>query len=117
MLEDGVDVALVRRDPRDVLALEPDDARGRRFEAGDHPQRRGLAAARRAEHREELAARDAEVGVVHRDELPEPLRDVLEPDDVVRRRHHLPRRRAVAAPVSRGRTFARGPTPDARKSS
>ena len=38
----------------DVAAVEQDRARRRRLEAGDHPQQRGLAAARRAEQREEL---------------------------------------------------------------
>ena len=37
------------------VALEEDRALRRRLEAGDHPQHRGLAAAGRAEQREELA--------------------------------------------------------------
>ena len=63
-LEDRVDVALVRGRAGDVLAADEDRAGGRVAEAGDHPQRRGLAAARRAEQGEELAARDVEVEVV-----------------------------------------------------
>ena len=49
VLEDRVDVALVGRQPGDVLALELDQARGRRLEAADHPQGRRLAAAGRPE--------------------------------------------------------------------
>ena len=45
-LEHRVDVALVRRRERHVLAVQQDLAAGRLLEAGDHPQRRRLAAAR-----------------------------------------------------------------------
>jgi hypothetical protein len=47
VLEDGVDVALVRRHAGDRLAGEQDLALGRLLEAGDHAQGRRLAAARR----------------------------------------------------------------------
>ena len=47
-LEHEGDVALARRAEGDVLAVEADAARGRQLEPGDHPQRRRLAAARRA---------------------------------------------------------------------
>ena len=47
-LEDRVDVALVGRHRRHRLALEEDLALGRLLEARHHPQRRRLAAARRA---------------------------------------------------------------------
>ena len=63
-LEDGVDVALVRRGAGDVVAADLHGAGGGVVEAGDHPQRGGLAAARRAQQREELAGRDVEVDVV-----------------------------------------------------
>ena len=56
LLEDGVDVALVRRDVRDVDPVEQDPARGRQLEAGDHLEQGGLAAPGRSEHGEELAA-------------------------------------------------------------
>ena len=46
---------------------------GRDLEAGDHAQRRGLAAARRAEQREELAVAIVEVDVVDGDDVAEPL--------------------------------------------
>ena len=46
LLEDGVDVALVRRGADRVDAADQDLALVGLLEAGDHPQRRGLAAAR-----------------------------------------------------------------------
>jgi hypothetical protein len=61
LLEDHVDVALERWDADHVAAVEEDLAAGRLLEAGDHPQGGGLAAARGAEHREELTLGDAEV--------------------------------------------------------
>ena len=64
VLEDGVDVARVRRLPGDVLAAERDPARVGLLEAGDHAQRRRLAGARRAEQREELARGDCQVDAV-----------------------------------------------------
>ena len=79
-LEDGVDVALVRRQPDDVLVAEEDATLGRLLEAADHPQRRGLPAARRAEQREERATRDLDRDPVDCDRVVEPLDDVLEPD-------------------------------------
>ncbi len=64
---------------RHVLAVEQHAALRRLLEAGDHPQRGGLATARRAQHREELAARDVQVHRAHRREVAEALRDPLEP--------------------------------------
>src|SRR5262249_60473005 len=69
-LEDGVHVALVRRQRGDVDPAQLDPSLGRLLEAADHPQRRRLAAARGAEEREELAAVDVE-------------RDAVDGDDVV----------------------------------
>ena len=57
-----------------------DRAVGRLVEARDHPQRRRLAAAGRAEQGEELARVHREVDVVDRDELPEALRDAAQRD-------------------------------------
>ena len=54
-LEDHPHVALVRRDPGDVLAAHRDGAGRRLVEAGEDPQRGGLAAARRAEQGDQLA--------------------------------------------------------------
>ena len=69
VLEDRVDVALVGRQPGHVLALQLDQAGGRLLEPADHPQGRGLAAARGAEEAEELAVLDLEVDVVDRDHV------------------------------------------------
>ncbi len=69
VLEDRVHRAVVRRQPGHVLAGELDRALVGRLEAGDHPQRRGLARSRRPEHREELARRDLEVDRVDRDDV------------------------------------------------
>ena len=55
-LEHHVHRALVRRNARHVDAVDEDLAAGRLFEAGQHAQQRGLAAARAAEQAEQLAA-------------------------------------------------------------
>ena len=64
---------------RDRLALEVDLARGRREEAGDEPERRRLAAAGRAEQRDELAFGDVEVDAGHRDGRAVVLLDARQP--------------------------------------
>ena len=64
-LEHHADVALVGAEHGDVAAVDPDLAGARRFEAGDHAQRRRLAAAARPEERDELAAGDGEVEVAN----------------------------------------------------
>ena len=74
-LEDGVDVALVGRPAGDRLLAEVDRALGRLLEAADHPQRRRLAAAGRAEQGEEAAAVDLERELVDGDHVVEALRD------------------------------------------
>ena len=53
---------------------------GGEFEAGDHAQRRGLAAARGAEQGDQLAGGDVEADIAHRLDLAEGLGDVLEAD-------------------------------------
>ena len=63
-LKDGVDVALVRRNVVDALAEEEDVPLIGRFEAADHAQGRGLAAAGWAEQREEFVVVDVEVDAV-----------------------------------------------------
>ena len=93
-LEDGVDVAPVRRHRLDRLALEEDAALARLLEPGDHPQRRGLAAARRAEQREELALPNRDVEPLDRDVAAEALGHALEADRLRRLRH------AVSLPTS-----------------
>ena len=79
-LEHHVDVALGGRHPGHVLALQQDPAARRLDEARDHAQRRRLAAAARAEHREELAAGDLERHAVDRGDLLKALRDVVDED-------------------------------------
>ncbi len=61
VLEDGVDRPVVGRHAADLLARELDRAVAGVLEAGDHPQRRRLAGAGRAEQGKELAALDLEV--------------------------------------------------------
>ena len=58
VLEHRVDVPAIGRHPGDRLAGQIDLARRRLLEARDHPQGRGLAAARWPEERVERAARD-----------------------------------------------------------
>ena len=112
VLEDRVDVALVGRQPGDVLALQLDQARGRRLEAADHPQGRGLAAARRAKEREEFPGLDLEVDVVDDDGLAVALDDIDEPDvDGGHVRSHSSVGRCAATPPRtrmRPRIWARG---------
>jgi hypothetical protein len=90
-LEDRVDVAPIRGEGRHVAPAKLDRAGGRLLEPGDHPQRRRLAATRRAEQREELATLDLERQVVDRHEIAEPLRDALQPDVDVGDVRGLPR--------------------------
>ena len=62
------------------LPCEQDAARGRLLEAGDHAQRRRLAAARRAEQREELALADPQVEIVDDGHVAEALGHAVEHD-------------------------------------
>ena len=80
VLEDRVDVARVGRAGGDVGAGELDAARVGQLEAGDQPQRRRLARARRPEQREELSAGDVEGHRVDRDDVVESAHEVHEPD-------------------------------------
>ena len=64
ILEDGVDVAEIRRLPRDVDPRELHGPFVGPLEAGDHAQQGRLARAGRAEHREELAVGDLEIDAV-----------------------------------------------------
>src|SRR5690606_13811815 len=79
-LEHHPDIALVRGDARDIPATEHHGAAVIRLEAREHAQRRRLAAARRAEEREELAGRDVEVDTVEHPRGPVALRDATELD-------------------------------------
>ena len=78
VLEDHVDRALVGGVARHVPAAKLDAAPGRRLEPADHPQRRGLAAAARAEQREELARFDPKRDPVDRDDVPKAFLEVDE---------------------------------------
>jgi hypothetical protein len=80
VLEHGVHVALVRRQPGHVLALELDPAGRRLLEPADHPERRRLAAARRPEQAEELPVHHFEIDVIHGVHIAERLRYLDEPD-------------------------------------
>ena len=91
--------------PRMSCAVEQDAARGRPLEAGEHPQQRGLAAARRPEQREELALVDVERQVVDGGEVAEPLGDVLEAHDIGALRRIVPRREAHCGAADRGPGF------------
>src|SRR5207245_10786892 len=76
---------LVRLRSRDVPPLEDDVAVRRREYAGDRVEQRGLPGAVRPDEREDLAALHIEGDVVDRDEAAEPLGDVVDAQDVVRR--------------------------------
>ena len=79
-LEDHVHRPLVRWLPAHVVPAELDGPAGRQVEAADHPERRRLAATRRAEEREELAGADRERDVVDRPDLAEHLREAVQSD-------------------------------------
>ena len=80
MLEDEADLALAHRLSGRVLAVEVDRALIRRLQAGDDPQQRGLAGARGAEQRDQLAAGHVEAHVVEGDEVAECLAQVADLD-------------------------------------
>jgi hypothetical protein len=95
-LEDRVGRTLEGRQARHVVAVEQDAPGARVLEAGDHAQRRRLAATGWAEQREELAALDVQREALHRDDLAEALCHLLEP-------HARDVRRARDARRRRGR--------------
>src|SRR5690606_40365087 len=64
VLKDGVDLASVWRLAGDILAVEEDATFVRILEAGDHAQRCRLAAARRAQQRDEFAFADGERQII-----------------------------------------------------
>ncbi len=71
VLEHEADLPLARADRRDVEPLQHDLPRIRVLEARDHAQQRRLAAAGRAEQRDELTRGEIERDVVERGELAE----------------------------------------------
>src|SRR5690606_36781852 len=78
VLEHRVDVPLVRWHTTDTLATDPDLTLVWLLEPRDHPQRRRLAAAGRAQQRDELAGLDVQVQPVDGHGLAEPLRHASE---------------------------------------
>src|SRR3989442_1740185 len=80
VLEDEPDVALARREVRDVLVLEQHGARIGYFEARDDAQQRGLPGPRRAEQSEQIAVGHVEVHAAQCDEAAERLADALDAD-------------------------------------
>src|SRR5439155_15623363 len=66
VLEHHAEAALLRRQAVDALVVEPDAAPAEREQARDAVQRGGLAAARRAEEGDELAAPDGDRQAVER---------------------------------------------------
>src|SRR5690606_29567555 len=64
VLEDHADAPFVGRNERDVSATDADAACVGFHEAGDHPERRGLAAARRPKQRREACRRHLEVKAI-----------------------------------------------------
>ena len=77
-LEDRVHRPLVGRQRPDFLAEDLEAAHRREVQPGDHPQRRGLAATRRAQQGEELPVADLEVDVVHGSDVAEALGDACD---------------------------------------
>src|SRR6185369_13556636 len=63
---------------RDVLAVQQDAAFIRLLEAGDHAQKRGLAAARWAEETEEFLVHDLDAEIVDRNDRAEALGDAFD---------------------------------------
>ena len=72
-LKHGVDRTLIRRQQRDILAMQQDLAGRRMVKAGDQPEQGGLAAAGRAEQCEELVLPNGHRNLVQRHDLIGPL--------------------------------------------
>ena len=79
-LEDESDVPLGGAKEGHVLAVQKDAAFARQFEAGDHPQGRRLAAARRPQHDKEGALIDGEGRAIDGDEIAKSLAQLLDAD-------------------------------------
>jgi hypothetical protein len=65
VLEDHRDVAVLGREVGDVAVPDVDRAGGHLFQAGEHPQRGGLAAAGGSDEDHELAVLDLEFEIPH----------------------------------------------------
>ena len=79
-LEHHGDVAVFRQHVGDIALADEHLARGDRFEAGDHAQRRCLAGARGAEQDEDFAIPCLQAQALDHLHAAERLVDVLEPD-------------------------------------
>ena len=79
-LEHETRVAVIGREAGDVALAEANEPRVRFDEARDHAQRRGLAAAARAQQDQELAVCDAQRKVLDREMLAKFLADGFEGD-------------------------------------
>ena len=79
VLEDGVHVSIERRHAGHVASVQQHASFAGLLEAGNHAQGRGLAGARRAEHREELAVCDIEVDAGDRLHVAEALDHAFQP--------------------------------------
>ena len=99
VLEHHADVAALRRLAGDFLAIEQDPSRIRIFEAGHAAQRGGLAAAARAEQRDELAFGGGEVEVMDRRNAVEGLPEAVE---------YQPRHSAALTAIHRALTSSPG---------
>ena len=84
-LEHHVDWSLMRRRAGQVFSVQREPARVRRLETGDAAHEGGLAAARRAEQREEFSRADIERHIVQRDRRAESFRNMF---DCEQRRVH-----------------------------
>ena len=89
-LEDDADVAVPRLHLVDDMAVEEDLAAARQVDAGKQEEARRLAAAGRAEKRDELAVLDGQVHARDHLDVAEPLGDVAELDPRHRRQPFTP---------------------------
>ena len=97
----------------DILAVEQDAALARPLEAGEHPQQRGLAAARRPEQREELALENVEGQPLDGDEAAKALAHRLEPHQRPRLRIEPRSERCIPHRGNANRSCAPAPLPPA----
>ena len=80
LLEHERHVAQCGRVPRRVAAVDGDHAGIGLLQAGDEPQKRGLAGAGRTEQHDEIAARNGETHIFRRFDFPEALGDAVDDD-------------------------------------
>jgi hypothetical protein len=102
-LEDHGDVAVFRQHVVDAVGADENVPGADLLEPGDHPHRRRLAAARRAEKDEEFLVDDVEIEVGDGDEAAELLGDLVESD-----RCHWPQPYVAREPPTPGRLSVMG---------